>query len=155
MSTRVGRRADRASARPAAGPRPPEDPVPPVQGVTTAAPPRSEDRLHRMRVYLIQMAVRTACFIAALFTHGGWQLAFIIGAVILPYIAVVSANNSGPEQTGTLRPPDPVVPERPALAAEPTPGRQPVVLTGEVVDDPGPVVRRALPSAPQRDGRPS
>lgn len=122
--------------------------APDVQGVTTAAAPRSEDREARMRVYVVQMAVRTACFIAALFTHGWWQLVFIAGAVILPYVAVVRVNNAGPHAAGQIRP---TAPARPALAAEPSrpaaAPAEPVVLVGEVVDEDDPATRRALPAA--------
>ena len=62
--------------------------TPEVQGVTTAAAGRSADREARMRVYLVQMLLRTACFVAALFTHGWWQLGFILGAVVL--LAIVN-----------------------------------------------------------------
>ena len=41
---------------------------PQVQGVTTASAARSEDREARMKVYLVQMLIRTVCFGAALFT---------------------------------------------------------------------------------------
>ena len=71
--------------------------TPEVQGVTTAAAGRSADREARMKVYLVQMLLRTACFVAALFTHGWWQLGFILGAVVLPYVAVVRVNNTGPQ----------------------------------------------------------
>ncbi|RFP70103.1 DUF3099 domain-containing protein, partial [Micrococcus luteus] len=106
--------------------------TPEVQGVTTAAAGRSADREARMRVYLVQMLVRTACFLAALFAHGWWQLGFILGAVVLPYVAVVRVNNTGPQQAGTLR----AVPAQgPALAAPPRRhgAPEPVVLTGDLV----------------------
>ena len=38
------------------------------------------------------MGVRVACVIACFFAQGWWLLAFVIGAVLLPYIAVVIAN---------------------------------------------------------------
>ena len=38
------------------------------------------------------MGVRVACVIACFFVQGWWLLAFVIGAVLLPYIAVVIAN---------------------------------------------------------------
>lgn len=107
-----------------------------VQGVTTAAPARSEDRTRRMRVYVVQMMIRTACFIAALFTHGWWQLVFIIGAVVLPYVAVVSVNNSGPQTGGTLRPVDPAAPALPPRPSAPRADEEPVVLVGDVVEHP-------------------
>ena len=117
--------------------------TPEVQGVTTAAAGRSADREARMRVYLVQMLLRTACFVAALFTHGWWQLGFILGAVVLPYVAVVRVNNTGPQQAGTLR----AVPTQgPALAPRPDDAAapEPVVLTGDLVDDPRDRAPRAL-----------
>lgn len=42
--------------------------------------------------YCIAMGVRVACVIACFFAQGWWLLAFVIGAVLLPYIAVVIAN---------------------------------------------------------------
>ena len=117
--------------------------TPEVQGVTTAAAGRSADREARMRVYLVQMLVRTACFVAALFTHGWWQLGFILGAVVLPYVAVVRVNNTGPQQAGTLR----AVPAQgPALTPRPddTAAPEPIVLTGDLVDDPRDRAPRAL-----------
>lgn len=117
--------------------------TPEVQGVTTAAAGRSADREARMKVYLVQMLLRTACFVAALFTQGWWQLGFILGAVVLPYVAVVRVNNTGPQQAGTLR----AVPAQgPALAPRPddTAAPKPVVLTGDLVDDPRDRAPRAL-----------
>ncbi|UBH23889.1 DUF3099 domain-containing protein [Micrococcus porci] len=126
-----------------------------VQGVTTAAAPRSADRDARTRVYVVQMAVRTACFIAALFTHGWWQILFILGAVVLPYVAVVRVNNTGPREAGRRRDVARTAPAVPALPAEPSPvPTGPVVLVGEVVEDDDPAARRALPAgSPGETGR--
>ena len=38
------------------------------------------------------MGVRVACVIACFFVQGWWLLACVLGAVLLPYIAVVIAN---------------------------------------------------------------
>jgi hypothetical protein len=38
------------------------------------------------------MSIRMACFILVFFVPGYWKLVFGIGAVVLPYIAVVLAN---------------------------------------------------------------
>jgi hypothetical protein len=38
------------------------------------------------------MSVRTACFILVFVVPGWWKLVFGLGAVILPYVAVVLAN---------------------------------------------------------------
>lgn len=56
----------------------------------------SEDIKNRQNRYLIMMAVRTVCFIAAVvmfINHLGWLAAIpAVGAILLPYIAVVYAN---------------------------------------------------------------
>ncbi|MFF5022455.1 DUF3099 domain-containing protein [Micrococcus luteus] len=146
-SSAAGSRAGRP-ARAGRGTRPE------VQGVTTAAAGRSADREARMKVYLVQMLVRTACFVGALFAHGWWQLILILGAVVLPYVAVVRVNNTGPQQAGTLRAvpaQGPALAPRPADAAEP----EPVVLTGDLVDDPRDRAPRALGRSAASAGRPS
>lgn len=50
-----------------------------------------------MKRYLWTMAVRMACFFAAILIHNWWSIAFIVGSVLLPWIAVVLAN-SGAER---------------------------------------------------------
>lgn len=42
--------------------------------------------------YAIAMGIRVLCVIACFFVHGWWLLVPIIGAVVLPYVAVVLAN---------------------------------------------------------------
>jgi hypothetical protein len=61
--------------------------------ITTASRPRSEDIRGRERRYIISMAVRTACFVLAVVFMGHWVMwLFLVGAVFLPYVAVVMAN---------------------------------------------------------------
>jgi hypothetical protein len=68
----------------------------PVHLVTQAQRSLSEDIAYRQRRYLIMMGVRALCFAAAVLmfvNHLGWLAAFpVIGAVIIPYFAVVFAN---------------------------------------------------------------
>ena len=45
-----------------------------------------------MRAYSTAMSIRMACFILVFFVPGYWKLVFGVGAVVLPYIAVVLAN---------------------------------------------------------------
>jgi hypothetical protein len=69
---------------------------PEVHLVTQARRPMSEDIRYRQHRYLIMMAVRTACFAIALimFVEHLRLLVLIpaIGAVLIPYIAVIFAN---------------------------------------------------------------
>jgi Protein of unknown function (DUF3099) len=56
----------------------------------------SEDIRYRQRRYLIMMGIRGACFVIALVlfvNHAGWLTAIpAVGAIFLPYFAVVMAN---------------------------------------------------------------
>ena len=61
--------------------------------ITTAATSRQDDISARQRRYVMSMAVRTACFIAAIAVGPGWlRWVLVAGAVLLPYVAVVMAN---------------------------------------------------------------
>jgi|SRR5215207_1446851 Protein of unknown function (DUF3099) len=85
----------------------------PVQSVTTARPGHSDDIDARQRRYLLIMAVRIACIPPAIMVDGWPRWAFILGAVVLPYIAVVVANAARRNEPGILVP---VTPQRrPAL----------------------------------------
>ena len=67
-----------------------------VHLVTQARRPMSEDIRYRQNRYLLMMGIRLVCFIAALLmfvNHLGWLAAIpAVGAIIIPYIAVVFAN---------------------------------------------------------------
>jgi hypothetical protein len=111
--------------------------------VTEAARPRSEDIAYRERRYLIMMAIRVACFVLTivLFASGaGWFAAIPgVGALVLPYFAVVFANG-GREPTSTrgFRAYEPKLPERYSSPGDSAPGGPSV--PGQPGDDgvPGP-----------------
>lgn len=63
-----------------------------VYNITGARASAATDRDARTRRYLISMAIRTVCFIAAILVDGWLTWVLFAGAVILPYIAVVGAN---------------------------------------------------------------
>lgn len=73
-----------------------------VYEVTAASPPLSEDQSARMRAYTVQMIIRTACFIGAVIAEGWLRWVLFGGAMVLPYIAVVLANNTRQVQSGEL-----------------------------------------------------
>jgi hypothetical protein len=58
------------------------------------------ERKRRILIYTISMTVRFICVIAIVFTSGVWQWISGIGAIFLPYFAVVIANNVGGEAKG-------------------------------------------------------
>lgn len=53
------------------------------------------------------------CVICLLFAHGWWLLFFAMGAVVLPYFAVVLANVGSAGERGTVERPGAVVLSRP------------------------------------------
>lgn len=79
-----------------------------VHTVTSAASSTTDDQGDRVRRYLTMMGIRVACF-GLLFVTSGWmRWVAIIGAVVLPYFAVVVANAVRPRQRGSLEPVTPV-----------------------------------------------
>ncbi|MCD5349633.1 DUF3099 domain-containing protein [Kineosporia mesophila] len=67
-----------------------------MHSITGAVSPHSDDLDARIRRYLISMSIRVACVILAIVVHTRWGhwswWIFAIGAVFLPYVAVVMAN---------------------------------------------------------------
>jgi hypothetical protein len=64
--------------------------------ITTAAESRDQDIRARQRHYLISMTIRVVCFVGAVVAGANginwlWPL-LIVGAIVLPYVAVVGAN---------------------------------------------------------------
>jgi len=69
---------------------------PEIPRITSAPEPLAEDVARRQKRYLIQMGIRVLCFAIAVITWHHipmWvSLFFIVGAVVLPYVAVIFAN---------------------------------------------------------------
>ena len=67
-----------------------------VHSITSVPAPLADDIARRARRYLFQMGLRTLCFIGAVATWGrvptAVSVSLLVGAVILPYVAVVLAN---------------------------------------------------------------
>ena len=90
--------------------------------MTEARPGLSEDIRFRERRYLIMMGIRTLCFIAAVLmflNHLGWLTAIpAVGALVIPYFAVVFANGGRePTSNRTFRQYEP---NSPAIYKPPT-----------------------------------
>ena len=67
--------------------------------ITTAPRSRADDIASRQKRYIYSMGLRTVCFVGAVVVGSGWLMwAFLIGAIFLPYVAVVMAN-AGPGRT--------------------------------------------------------
>lgn len=68
----------------------------------TSLPERAEDERRRRVVnYSIAMGIRVICVVLCVFVRGWWLVLPILGAVVLPYVAVVLANVTT-RRTGTL-----------------------------------------------------
>ena len=88
-----------------------------VSLVTDAKRPMSEDIAFRERRYLVMMGIRLVCFVTAILlfvAHERWLAAIpIVGAIVIPYIAVVFANGGRePSSTRGLLTYEPNLPER-------------------------------------------
>jgi hypothetical protein len=78
--------------------------------ITTAPTSHRDDIDRRRRRYVISMAIRTLCFVAAVLVGPGWlRWVLVVGAFVLPYVAVVMANTASPRVEGA----DLVSPEPP------------------------------------------
>ena len=64
------------------------------QSVTSLPQSPTEERRQRMVRYTVAMSVRMLCFILVFVVPGWWVLVCAIGAVVLPYFAVIVANVS-------------------------------------------------------------
>jgi predicted tellurium resistance membrane protein TerC len=84
------------------------------QSVTSLPPSPDEERHSRMLKYTIMMVIRLICVILAIVFTEWWRWLFVVGAVLLPYIAVVIANTViSPASTAVQSPGGVVVvPER-------------------------------------------
>lgn len=88
--------------------------------ITNARPGRTLDVETRTRRYLWTMGIRTVCFFAFLFVPGWWKIVAMSGAIVLPLIAVLLAN-----QADHHPPPD---------AADPDGEDTPALLPGQIIE---------------------
>ena len=82
-----------------------------VYTVTGAQAGTSVQQEPRVGKYLVSMGIRTVCVVAAVFVPGWPRWLFVVGAIGLPYIAVVIAN-AGRERSSR----NAVVPDSPQLS---------------------------------------
>jgi hypothetical protein len=111
-----------------------------VHSITDAAAAHSEEMRQRMIKYAVAMGIRMVCLILVFMVDGWFKLLPVLGAVFLPWVAVVIANGSDKAEApsdllldsaplGELESPAPPV-------AEEEPGS--AVLQGELVTDEDP-----------------
>jgi Protein of unknown function (DUF3099) len=93
--------------------------------VTDARRPMSEDIAFRERRYLAMMGIRVGCFLLAIILfveHAGWLAGIpVVGAILIPYFAVVFANGGRePNSTKGLRHYEPNLPQRYSAPSDPS-----------------------------------
>lgn len=72
------------------------------QSITSLPASPEAERRARMIKYSIAMGIRMVCIVLMLFVQGWWLLICAIGAITLPYFAVVFANVQGGAATSTV-----------------------------------------------------
>ncbi|WP_141918491.1 DUF3099 domain-containing protein [Klugiella xanthotipulae] len=100
----------------------------PSQSVTYLSSAPADDRSSRMLKYSVMMGIRFACIIAIPFMHGWWMVVPILGAVFMPYFAVVIANVSGVGKRATPESPVDLSLESAAIPLADTP---PIIIVDE------------------------
>jgi len=101
--------------------------------ITDARMGTSEEMSSRIRRYTITMAFRAACFVSMIFVSGAFRWVLFACAVVLPFIAVIAANQvnqhfrDGKKMTHAL----PI--ERPQL----TTGHNDEAINNEVFEEDG------------------
>lgn len=93
----------------------------PVAVITDARRGTTLDLQARTTRYLITMGFRTACFVGMIFVPGVWKLVLLVGAALLPGIAVLFANAEDRHQS-------------PMNDNRPDPWTPPAITSGEVVE---------------------
>ena len=73
--------------------------------ITSLPQSPDQERHSRMIKYTIAMSIRMVCIVSLLFVQGWWLAVAAVGAIALPYIAVVLANvQSAPGKRAAVRP---------------------------------------------------
>jgi len=70
-----------------------------VHSITDAATAHSDEMRRRMIKYAVAMGIRMVCLILIFVVDGWFKIVPVIGAVFLPWIAVVIANGSDKAET--------------------------------------------------------
>lgn len=96
----------------------------------------ARDRAYRMRMYFLTMTLRMVCIISLFWVRGPWIILVAIGAIVLPYFAVLIAN--AVSHVGGTAPdaPTPLELEAPAIVTESDESAAPPSQTIIVIDAP-------------------
>lgn len=99
--------------------------------ITDARSGTSEEMATRQKRYAITMAFRTACFVSMVFVPGNFRWILFAGAVLLPYVAVVFANQVDTRSPATSA----IATGEAASAPQLTVGAPVETVKGEVLPD--------------------
>ncbi|MFF2031497.1 DUF3099 domain-containing protein [Arthrobacter sp. NPDC058192] len=110
-----------------------------VHSITDAAAAHSDEMRQRMIKYAVAMGIRMLCLILIFVVDGWFKLIPVLGAVFLPWVAVVIANGSDKAEihSDALLDYAPLVElDAPAPRDQASAGDAPVtLLQGELIDD--------------------
>jgi hypothetical protein len=109
---------------------------PDVYRITSANGSRSADQQQRAGRYLFSMGIRTLCVVLCIVVPGPLRWVFAVGAIVLPYIAVVTANSVGERRERPLPPPPPIA--RRGLGAAPQVPQSPQPYADSATEQPTP-----------------
>ncbi len=122
----------------------------PSYRVTSAGVNPTEDRAHRMKMYFIAMTLRLACVLSLFWVTGWWLVFPIVGAIVLPWFAVMVGNAVAYGGEETVAAPDPLE-LSPGDTAEPETPHEPAAASELLIVDVDPVRRSSTPpSSPQQ-----
>lgn len=65
------------------------------QSITSVGISADQERKQRMIRYLVAMAIRVVCLVVGVYVQGWLMWVCFAGAILLPYFAVVLANDQG------------------------------------------------------------
>jgi hypothetical protein len=77
--------------------------------VTSLPASPTDERRVRMIKYSVAMGIRMICIVAMLFAQGWWLILCVAGAILLPYFAVIIANNTAPARRTLIEKPSSIV----------------------------------------------
>lgn len=127
---------------------------PDIHSVTTVRASTAEDRHRREMQYLLAMFLRIVCIVVAVVVPGPMRWVAVVGAMLLPWFAVMIANNTGSPASVRVDP----GPSLALSAGSPAPGstsktsgeRTGTTASGHptIVVDPGDVPRTIGPGHP-------
>ncbi|WBU38585.1 DUF3099 domain-containing protein [Homoserinibacter sp. YIM 151385] len=91
---------------------------PPASSITELPASPEEEQRGRVLRYSIAMGVRMLCIVACVFVHGWWLVIPAVGAIVLPYFAVLIANAHIAKPAAVVERPGAIVPVAPSVRRE-------------------------------------